>query len=134
MHPPILRCLVAGAVPLTRPFAEPGQMSPLPSLLAIETLTTYLRTVDPRTENSRTWSDFVADYQIRDRALLRRCNAALRTARNAANERKCRSSRCGDSRAVAPSASHRDGEAPVSPPSRSRQHSPAWQLRLAFDS
>ncbi|HUG11372.1 MAG TPA: hypothetical protein VMM36_10175 [Opitutaceae bacterium] len=121
MHPPILRCLVAGAVPAVRPFSKPGQMPPLPPLLAIETLTTYLRSVDPRTENSRTWNDFVVDHQIRDRALLRRCNAALRSARNAANERKCRPSHCDDH------------EVSLSP-SRQQQAAAAWQLRLAFDS
>ena len=121
MHPPILRCLVVGAVSSNRPFAEPGHMSPLPSLLAIETLTSYLRTVDPRTENSRTWSDFVVDNQIRDRALLTRCNAALRAARNAASERKCRALCCVDHIAS-------------SPHPRQRHASSTWQLRLPIDS
>jgi hypothetical protein len=118
MHPPILRCLVAGAVPSARPFTEPGRPSPVPSLLAIETLTTYLRTVDPRTENSRTWNDFVADYQIRDRSLLSRCNAALRAARNAANERKCQP--------------HPRRE--IAELSRSQSPDNSWQLRLSFES
>jgi hypothetical protein len=130
MHPPILRCLVAGAVPSARPFTEPGRPSPVPSLLAIETLTTYLRTVDPRTENSRTWNDFVADYQIRDRSLLSRCNAALRAARAAANERKCQPLRVGDLNTDAACAT---GHA-TAPRSHPRQQSPAWQLRLTLGS
>jgi len=81
MHPPILRCLVPGARRAVGPLAEPGEIAPGPSLLAIETLTTYLRSVDPRRENGRTWNDFVVDHQISDSSLRRHCEKILKIGR-----------------------------------------------------
>ncbi|HEY5551727.1 MAG TPA: hypothetical protein VIK52_07555 [Opitutaceae bacterium] len=87
MHPPILRCLVPGARPEVGPLAEPGHTAPVPALLAIETLTAYLRSVDPHREDRRTWEDFVVDNEICDAALLARCSTALADGRRAVSGR-----------------------------------------------
>lgn len=84
MHPPILRCLVPGAQRATGPLAEPGEIAPVPALLAIETLVAYLRSVDPRRENDHTWAGFVADNQIASPEFLARCRTALTAGRKAA--------------------------------------------------
>lgn len=118
MHPPILRCLVPGAMPAVGPLAEPGQVAPVPALIAIETLTAYLRSIDPARENRRTWEDFVVDHGICNRALLTRCAAALEAGRRASRTRS-RLVHSPENRA----ASQTDGP-PCAP----------WRLRLQLNS
>jgi len=117
MHPPILRCLVPGAQPAVGPMAEPGQIAPVLAVVAIETLVAYLRSVDPRREDRRTWDDFVVDNSIFNNAVLARCADALAAGRRAAHARSGAAKR--DEATAASSASLPKG-AP-------------WQLRLRFD-
>jgi hypothetical protein len=119
MNPPILRSLVPGAIAAVGPMAEPGEIAPVQPLLTIETLIAYLRSVDPHTENNRTWADFVVDYEIVDEALLRRCADALAAGRNKVRARASLSRRASGARDLEPTTKPRRD---------------AWQLRLCFES
>jgi len=118
MHPPILRRLVPVAPPAVGPLAEPGEVAPVPALLAIETLTSYLRSVDPRVEGSCAWVNVVVDHQIRDLKLLDRCEQALNSGRILTRGRS-RSTR---------SAQRKQASRPT------QSAAPRWQLRLRLDS